>query len=66
MWGAHIKILNNFRIFLQFITNFPSSSEKEKGKDSTGLGRFQPRRPNPEEKAPALAALRKRPWGFTK
>jgi hypothetical protein len=49
--------------FLQFITDFQSSSEKEKGKDSTVLGRFQPRRPSYTEKrgAPtsALTVLRK-------
>jgi hypothetical protein len=31
--------------FLQFLTDFQSSSEKEKGKDSTVLGQYLPKRP---------------------
>jgi hypothetical protein len=53
-----------FRIFLPFYTAFQSSTEKEKGKTGTVLGRFQPRRPKSRGKrarARALAVLRKGP-----
>jgi hypothetical protein len=60
-------LFHNFRIFLQYLTYFQSSAEKEKGKgfNSNGLVSAQPAqsrgkaRPRPR----ALAALQKYPRG---